>query len=307
MIENKKISVIVNCYNGEKYLKECIDSVLNQTYKNIEIIFWDNKSNDSSKKLLTQYNDNRIKYFLSKEHTTLGKARNLAIQKATGEFIAFLDVDDIWLSQKLEKQILAFNDQAVGVVASNTIFFNKNKQKALYRRKQKNGYIFKQLLENYNLSLETVVIRRSALNKLDHWFDERFSAIEECDLFLRISYDWKVIYVNEVLAKWRIHSESLTWKKPLSFSEEKELMLEKFSKLYKNFEIDYKKQIEKIRNGSILERVMYFWKNEESYKSRIELRKIKIFSFKKALLYILTFIKYKWFIKLINLNWKITP
>jgi glycosyltransferase involved in cell wall biosynthesis len=307
MIEDKKISVIVNCYNGEKYLEECIDSILNQTYKNIEIIFWDNKSNDSSKKLLTQYNDNRIKYFLAKEHTTLGKARNLAIQKATGEFIAFLDVDDIWLSQKLEKQILAFKDQTVGIVASNTIFFNKKKQKVLYRHKQKNGYIFKELLENYNLSLETVVIRRSALNNQDQWFDERFSAIEECDLFLRISYDWKVIYINEVLAKWRIHSESLTWKKPLAFSEEKELMLEKFGKLYNNFEINYKNQIEKIRNGSMLERVIYFWKNGESYKSRIELRKIKKFSLKNTLLYILTFLKYKWCIKLINLKWKITP
>ena len=90
------VSVIMNCYNGQKYLEESIESVLSQTYKNWELIFWDNQSADKSAEIFKLYKDKRLKYFLSKEHTTLYKARNLAIEKSSGDFIAFLDTDDLW-------------------------------------------------------------------------------------------------------------------------------------------------------------------------------------------------------------------
>ena len=90
------ISIIVNCYNGEKYLKDTIQSVLNQKYQNWEMIFWDNQSNDNSKKIINKYNDNRIKYFYSNKKLPLYAARNEAIKKSSGELIAFLDTDDWW-------------------------------------------------------------------------------------------------------------------------------------------------------------------------------------------------------------------
>ncbi len=92
----KKVSIIINCFNGEKYLKQTLDSILGQEYKNWELIFWDNKSTDSSPVILKTYNDERIKYFLATEHTSLYTARNLAAEKATGDFLAFLDCDDWW-------------------------------------------------------------------------------------------------------------------------------------------------------------------------------------------------------------------
>ena len=95
------VSVIMNCYNGEKYLKEAIDSVCAQTYENWEIIFWDNQSADQSAKIFQSYNDPRLKYHYAPIHTFLYEARNNAIEKARGEFIAFLDVDDWWYSEKL--------------------------------------------------------------------------------------------------------------------------------------------------------------------------------------------------------------
>ena len=99
------VSIIINCYNGETYLKECIESVLSQTYKNWEIIFWDNKSKDKSAEIFKKYKDERFKYFYSNEHTSLYKARNLAMKMSTGDYIAFLDTDDLWDSNKLETQI----------------------------------------------------------------------------------------------------------------------------------------------------------------------------------------------------------
>ena len=88
------ISIIVNCFNGEKYLKESLLSILKQTYSNWEVIFWDNQSSDNSKKIFSEFKDKRFKYFISEKHTPLYEARNNAIQNSKGELIAFLDTDD---------------------------------------------------------------------------------------------------------------------------------------------------------------------------------------------------------------------
>lgn len=86
----------MNCYNGEKYIREAIDSVINQTYENWELIFWDNQSSDSSAKRFLEYDDPRLKYFCAQKHTELGDARVEAMNKAKGSWVGILDVDDIW-------------------------------------------------------------------------------------------------------------------------------------------------------------------------------------------------------------------
>ena len=90
------VSVVINCFNGEKYLEECLSSIINQTYDNWEVIFWDNQSRDNSKKIFEKFNDKRFKYYLSPRHTFLYEARDLAIKESKGDFIAFCDVDDFW-------------------------------------------------------------------------------------------------------------------------------------------------------------------------------------------------------------------
>ena len=102
------VSIIMNCLNGSKYLNEAIKSVLDQTYRNWEIIFFDNNSTDQSHLILQKYSEKRIKYFKSKITHTLYKARNLAIKKSKGDLIAFLDVDDWWTKDKLKKQVNFF-------------------------------------------------------------------------------------------------------------------------------------------------------------------------------------------------------
>ena len=96
-----KVSIIMNCYNGEQFLAEAVQSVINQTYNNWELIFWDNASNDNSQNIIKNFNDKRIKYFFSKVNEPLGKARNNALKKTQGQFIAFLDCDDLWMPSKL--------------------------------------------------------------------------------------------------------------------------------------------------------------------------------------------------------------
>ena len=104
------VSVIINCFNGEKYLEEALKSVYNQSYTNWEIIFWDNQSTDKSSKILEKNNHPKIRYFYAKEFSELGEARELAFKKSRGEWISFLDCDDIWMPNKLSEQIKIINE-----------------------------------------------------------------------------------------------------------------------------------------------------------------------------------------------------
>src|SRR5688572_25586270 len=95
----------MNCYNGEKYLREALDSVVAQTYQNWELIFWDNQSTDGSAAICKSYRDPRIRYFYAPTHTELGPARILAFQQIRGEFVAVLDADDISHPERLARQV----------------------------------------------------------------------------------------------------------------------------------------------------------------------------------------------------------
>ena len=87
--EKPLVSVIMNCHNGEKYLKQSVKSIIAQTYNNWELIFWDNQSTDNSKNIIYKFSDNRIKYFKSTSFKKLYESRNLAIQKAKGKLVFF--------------------------------------------------------------------------------------------------------------------------------------------------------------------------------------------------------------------------
>ena len=124
------VSIIINCYNSDKYIKQTIDSVLTQTYDNWEVIFYDNASTDDTKEIISSYNNVNFRIFTSPINILLGAARNEAIKLANGEYIAFLDSDDYWHSSKLEKQI--FNHTTVPSNDSSDEFeeiFKPNKSK----------------------------------------------------------------------------------------------------------------------------------------------------------------------------------
>ena len=116
------VSVVMPCYNGEKYISQAIESVLNQSYSNIELLVIDDCSTDSSAEIIKQYQnkDKRIKYFKTQQPSgspTL--PRNIGLQKSNGQYIAFLDCDDYWNSTKIQNQIALFNDKSVVLVFSN--------------------------------------------------------------------------------------------------------------------------------------------------------------------------------------------
>jgi glycosyltransferase involved in cell wall biosynthesis len=257
---SKLVSVVVNCYNGEKYLNQCIESILNQTYKNIELIFWDNQSNDKSKNIVESYDDKRIKYFYAKNHTTLYEARNLAFQNCNGEFVCFLDTDDWYESNKIDDQIKFFSDEEVGVVYSNRYtFYNNLKLKKIFKRNiQPSGYITKNILNNYQVSFMTALIRAESLKNLDFIFDKNYSIIGDFDLIYRLSLKWKFIYIIKPLGFYRVHNNNLSKNNRLFIDElqnwyfkHQDLSPEK--KKYIHEKILYLKSIELIYEGKRLE------------------------------------------------------
>ena len=205
------VSVIINCYNGEKYLHEAIDSVIAQTYKNWEIVFWDNCSTDKSREIFKSYNDSRLKYYRATSHSSvLYEARNYALEKVEGEFIAFLDVDDWWISDKLEKQIPLFSDSNVGLVYGNLWrVFEKKNRKEIYRKKRlPTGMILDELLNDYVIGSPTYVIRKKTLKNLKYNFNKKFHIIGDFDLNVRLAAECKIDCIQIPIAYARIHGRN---------------------------------------------------------------------------------------------------
>lgn len=257
------VSVIMNGLNCARYLREAIESVYDQTYTDWEIVFWDNASSDETPSIAQGY-DHRVRYFRGQQTVPLGAARNLAIAQATGDFLAFLDCDDLWLPDKLTLQLPLFaGDRPVGLVYSNSIFLHQDtgREHVLYRRHHPpSGRVFRQLLSDYFLSMETVVIRRAALGRLSEWFDERFNVVEEADLFIRIAHDWDVMYCPRVLAKWRMHRDSWTWTRSELFADEFQLMLEKLILLFPDLATHYRNEIRSLEARIAYRKALSPWR-----------------------------------------------
>ena len=221
------VSVIMNCFDGETFLKESIQSVINQTYQNWELIFWDNRSKDKSAEIFKSYKDRRLKYFYADKHTSLYEARNLAIEKSNGDFISFLDTDDFWSNQKLDLQMPFFKNPQVGLVFSNLwILKNDLKTKKLYSKKKlPRGNVFNELIKNYNVGILSVIVRKNYFLKLEKKFDVRFSMIGDFDLFLRLSKICMFESIQSPLGAARIHAKNLTTLKKAKETDEMDIWL----------------------------------------------------------------------------------
>lgn len=200
MIKNL-VSVIIPTHDRSELLTNAINSVLSQTYSNLEILIIDDNSSDNTEQIVKEIKNSKILYF--KNNVSLGSAgaRNIGIKNSKGEFIAFLDDDDIWYTDKLRKQIECFKNEKVGLVYSS-IDLSFNRYKITYpTMPQKKGSIYKDLLiRNYVGGTISVVVRRTALND-EILFDKSFPAREEYDLWIRISKKWEIDYIKEPLAK----------------------------------------------------------------------------------------------------------
>ncbi|MFH1638903.1 MAG: glycosyltransferase, partial [Chloroflexota bacterium] len=159
----------------------------------------------------------------------LGRARNLAFKEATGEYIALLDCDDIWLPNKLKEQIALFTKNPdLGMTYSNSIFFDNDGEKfhMFQAVRPQRGYVFGNLLKKNFISSETMIFRKSALDSLDYLFNEEFTMVMDYELTLRLAYLYEMDYIDEPLSKWRMHPGSESNNKRFLIPHETLKMLE---------------------------------------------------------------------------------
>ncbi len=226
------VSILMNCFNGEKYLEEAINSVINQSYNNWELIFWDNQSTDNSEKIVKNYKDDRIQYFKSQSHTSQYQARNKGLEKCSGELIAFLDVDDWWDKNKLDKQIKLFDDNEIGFSCTNSWIINERKLKKKYLAFKNiySGKVLKQLFKKDFITMSSLIVRKTTIKKLDFVFNPQYEIIGDFDLVIRLSTISKLGGINEPLTYYRWHDNNLTYKKTKLNSVELLILLEELKK-----------------------------------------------------------------------------
>ncbi len=220
MVESPLVSICMPVYNGEKYLQEALNSVLAQTYKNLEVVVADNVSTDSTAGIVSSYNDERIKYFLNSEHVSMVENWNIAVEHATGKYIKMVHADDVITPDAVEKQVAAFEaDSDVVICFSASEIINENSETVLTRRifhrdRLLNGCAFaKRSLRGRNIYGEptNIMYRREALAVVGE-YDVSSPYCVDWDYNIRVSYLGKAFYYTEVLAKYRISTGSETSK-----------------------------------------------------------------------------------------------
>jgi glycosyltransferase involved in cell wall biosynthesis len=213
----EKVSVIIPTYNRSKLLERAIQSVLSQNHKNLELLIVDDGSTDDTAKICKNYvnKDERIKYFYQNNSGGPATPRNVGIEKSTGSFIAFLDSDDEWLPNKLERQLFLFkktNFKNLGFVGCNVNIIeslDKNINKEF--KIKYNGNIFKKLLDgNFILSCTNVLIKKDVLLNVGK-FDTDLKYLDDFDMWLRISKaGYMFDFVEYSLFNYYIHNTNIT-------------------------------------------------------------------------------------------------
>ena len=229
-MNNPLVSVIMNCYNSDQYLQEAIESMYAQTYSNWEIIFWDNASTDNSANIAKSYDD-RVKYFLASETTLLGEARNFALERATGEYIAFLDCDDIYLPDKLDRQVDFMQvENYIMCYCSSSIINEEGKVIKRHTVKNKSGNVFAKLLRHYEVNMQTVMLKREFIVSNQLSFNIDMEYCPDHNLFMTIASRVDVGVIPDVVAKYRMVGDSLSKKTIDIASKEYRLTFDEISK-----------------------------------------------------------------------------
>ena len=225
------VSVLMNCYNCEKYLKKAVKSIINQTYTNWELIFMDNCSIDKSFIILNSFNDKRIKYFKTKNHCNLGKARKIAWNKCQGEYVAFLDSDDISFSKRLETQINYFkNNNEVAVLGSGIEIINENDNIIDIDLCPVDPTILKKLLFIcFPFMNSTLMINKKKGDECGG-IQDNYDIVHDHAFIFQISKKYKVANSNIIFSQWRKHENNLSWNSMLKGQNELKSLLQLMTK-----------------------------------------------------------------------------
>ncbi len=250
-----KVSILMNCFNGEEYLKQALNSIFSQTFTDWEVIFIDNYSTDNSVNIAKKFGD-KVKIYQPPSFCPLGKARNFGLTKCNGDYLAFLDTDDIWLNDKLEKQVhlLLKNPQVAFTYSSFSCIDGEGR--LISNRKVNTGRDFIGLIKCYDVNMQTVLINTLAINEGELVFDESLSYNPDFNLFIRLAYNYPILGQDSVFVTYRVLANSLS-NKLLSIQIKENLKVLNYLLSIKGMPADYKTVIRK-------QKEYYFWRSKLS-------------------------------------------
>ncbi len=231
-----KVSVIIPTYNRAKLLPRAVNSVLNQTFKDFELIIVDDASTDNTEEVVKTFKDSRIKYIKHRINKGGAAARNTGIKASKGEYIAFLDDDDEWLPLKLEKQVFKFNESSskVGLIYTGFSRYldgeNKEREKHLPRHK---GKVLDICLAGCLTSPPEMLIRKELLKEIGG-FDEKLKASQDADILIRLAQECDFDFIPEALTKHYIHGKQISSDLKLKI-ESYEYLISKYKTIYTKF------------------------------------------------------------------------
>ncbi|OFZ00607.1 MAG: hypothetical protein A3K10_03660 [Bacteroidetes bacterium RIFCSPLOWO2_12_FULL_31_6] len=211
---NALVSIIIPCYNAEKYIAETIASVINQTYSNWELIIVNDGSTDNSIAILNQFLEKEIRIqLINKTNSGVSDTRNKGLEVASGEFVTFLDADDVWHITNLEKKVNFLTSTDYDVVYSYCQMMDENSNTLDEILKGENDPIvedFLSLKANYNTAPSGVVFKKQVLEKIKG-YDTNLSNNADQDILIQtLAQGFKIDVIQEVLWDYRIHDENMS-------------------------------------------------------------------------------------------------
>jgi len=208
------LTVIINVYNGETTLAETIDSALAQTFSDFELLIWDDCSSDGCAAIVRRYKNPRIRYFRSDEQLSLGRARQCAIEMAKGEWVAFLDQDDLWLPRKLELQLARAREHPdAAMIYGRTVRFYPNGRQRDYDQAHEyallpEGDIFGELFRHSCfIAMSSSMFRRSAITNIGG-IPAWIQIIPDYYLYIAVARRFSAAAVQQVVCRYRMHPHS---------------------------------------------------------------------------------------------------
>ncbi len=211
MKQKELVSVIIPCYNAEYFISETITSVLTQSYTNIELIIINDGSTDNSEKEILAFDDNRVHYFKIKNQG-VSKARNIGVSYAKGEFLAFLDADDLFDLNNLEQKTDYLNTyKEIGLVHSLEQIFDHITKKNIKITEGKKGNVLNDLLEMNSTVIHSpasILMRHSLFADIGG-FDENLSTSADWEFWVRVAKNTKIGLINVPLIKYRVHPQQM--------------------------------------------------------------------------------------------------
>jgi len=210
---NPKISVVIATHNHAHFLPECLASVMNQTYKDYEVILVNNGSTDNTEEVVRQLAWNKLRYHYQNDTGSVAGPRNIGIRLAKGEYVAFLDSDDLWYREKLEKAADVLEKNPDIVLLSHDLYLVKSgREKKLLPSGPLKKDMFKLLLIKNSIVGSATIVKKSEMIEIGG-FDETNNCIHvaDGDAWLKLAYLGKKFYfINEVLGEYRFHGSNLS-------------------------------------------------------------------------------------------------